>query len=67
LGSGIRYTKCNRIILIRSITIIYVLYLYLTGAEVMPNLVIIAVASLCAHSLCRRLTVLTTTTLLFSN
>jgi hypothetical protein len=50
-----------------SIAIIYFLYFYLIGAGVMPNLTITAVAPLCAHSLRRRLILLITTTLLFSN
>jgi hypothetical protein len=55
------YTIRNSIILFRSITIIYILYFYLAGAGIMPNLTITATAPLCAHPLCRRLTVLTVT------
>jgi hypothetical protein len=57
----------NNIILFRSVAIIYIYYFYLKGAEVMPNLAATAAAPLCAHSLYRRLALLTTTTLLFSN
>jgi hypothetical protein len=65
--SIVEYVIRNRIILFRSITIIYVLYFYLIGAGVMPNLAVIAIAPLCAYSLRRRLALLTATTLLFSN
>jgi hypothetical protein len=61
------YTTGNGIQLFRSITIIYILYFYLAGAGVMPNLAATAAASLCAHPLRRRLAVPTSTTLLFSN
>jgi hypothetical protein len=54
-------------ILFRSITIIYILYFYLVGAGIMPNLAVTAIVPLCAHPLRRRLAVPTTTTLLFSN
>jgi hypothetical protein len=57
----------NNIKLFRSVAIIYIYYFYLIGTEVMPNLAVIAVAPLCAHSLFRRFALLTTTTLLFSN
>jgi hypothetical protein len=57
----------NNIILLRSVAIIYIYYLYLTGAGVMPNLTATAAAPLCAHPLCRRFALLTTTILLFSN
>jgi hypothetical protein len=66
-GSVMEYVIGNRIRLFRSITIIYILYFYLIGAGIMPNLTAIATASLCAHFLRRRLAVPTTTTLLFSN
>jgi hypothetical protein len=61
------YVIRNRVVLFRSVTIIYVFYLYLIGTEVMPNLTIIAAVSLYAHFLCKRLTILITTTFLFSN
>jgi hypothetical protein len=57
----------NNIILFRSVTIIYIYYFYFIGAEVMPNLAVTAAAPLYAHLLCRRIALLTTTTLLFSN
>jgi hypothetical protein len=57
----------NNIILFRSVAIIYIYYFYLAGAGVIPNLAAPAAAPLCAHSLCRRFALLTTTTLLFSN
>jgi hypothetical protein len=57
----------NNTVLFRSVTIIYIYYFYLTGARVIPNLTAITAAPLYAHSLCRRLALLTTTTLLFSN
>jgi hypothetical protein len=60
-------TVPNRIILFRSSTTIYILYFYLVGVGIMPNLAASAAAPLCAHPLRRRLTVLTTTTLLYSN
>jgi hypothetical protein len=61
------YTVRNNIVLFRSVAIIYIYYFYLAGAGVMPNLTITAVVPLCAHLLRRRLTLLTATTLLFSN
>jgi hypothetical protein len=61
------YTIRNSIILFRSIAIIYILYFYLTGAGIIPNLTVVAIVSLCAHSLYKRLTILIATTLLFSN
>jgi hypothetical protein len=61
------YTILSRIILFRSITIVCVLYFYLTGARIVFNLAATTAAPLCAHPLRRRLTLLTTTTLLFSN
>jgi hypothetical protein len=63
----IYYTAGNRIILFRSVAILYILYFHLAGAGVMPSFAATAAASLYAHSLCRRLTLLTTTTLLFSD
>ena len=61
------YSIYNRIVLIRSVAIIYILYFYLARARVVPNLTTTAVAPLCAHPLRRRLAILTTTTLLYSN
>jgi hypothetical protein len=61
------YTVRNRIVLIRIVAIICVLYFCLTGAGVVSNLAATTAAPLCAHPLCRRLAVLTTATLLFSN
>jgi hypothetical protein len=57
----------DSVVLFRSVAIIYILYFYLIGVRVMPNLAATAAASLYAHSLRRRLTILTPTTLLFSN
>ena len=57
----------NRIVLFRSAAIIYVLYFYLIGAGVVPNLATTAVVPLYAHPLCRRLALLITTTLFYSN
>jgi hypothetical protein len=57
----------NNIILFRSVAITYIYYFYLASAGVMPNLAATAAAPLCAHPLCRRFALLTTTTLLFSN
>jgi hypothetical protein len=57
----------NNTVLFRSVAIIYIYYFYLVGAEIMPNLTATTAAPLCAHSLYRRLALLTTTTLLFSN
>jgi hypothetical protein len=54
-------------ILFRSITIIYILYFYLIGAGIMPNLTVTAIVPLYVHPLRRRLTILMTTTLLSSN
>jgi hypothetical protein len=54
-------------ILFRSVAILYILYFYLVGAGLMPSFAATAAASLYAHSLRRRLALLTTTTLLFSD
>jgi hypothetical protein len=67
LNPHILNTAGNRIILFRSVTILYILYFYLIDIEVMPSFTIIAIASLYTYSLYRRLTLLTTTTLLFSD
>jgi hypothetical protein len=61
------YTIRNRIVLFRSVTIIYILYFYLIDARIVSYFAITTVTPLCAHSLRRRLALLTTTTLLFSN
>jgi hypothetical protein len=53
-------------VLIRSVTIFYFLYFYLTGAGVVPDLTVTATASLCTYSLCRLLTLLIATTILSS-
>jgi hypothetical protein len=57
----------NRIVLIRSVGIIYILYFYCVGTGVVANLGVTAAASLCAHPLRRLFTIVTTTTLYFSN
>jgi hypothetical protein len=57
----------NTIVLFRSVAIIYILYFYLVGAEVVPNLAATAAAPLYAQPLRRRLTILTPSTLYFSN
>jgi hypothetical protein len=57
----------NSIILFRSIAIIYILYFYLIGAGIIPNLTITAIAPLYAYSLRKYLIISITTTLLFSN
>jgi hypothetical protein len=54
-------------VLFRSVTTIYILYFYLIGRRVMPSFTIIAIVSLCVHFLYRRLTILISATLLFSN
>jgi hypothetical protein len=64
-GSVMLYV--NRIILFKSSTTISILYFYLIGIEIIPNLTIIAAAPFYAHLLYRRLTLLITTTLIFSN
>ena len=51
----------------RFFAIICILYFYLTGAGVVPNLAATAAMPLSAHPLRRRLALLTTTTLFFSN
>jgi hypothetical protein len=60
-------TMRNNIVLFRSVAIIYIYYFYLVGAGVMPNLAATAAAPLCVYLLCRRLALLTATTILFSN
>jgi predicted small integral membrane protein len=47
--------------------IICILYFYLTGIGIVPNLAATAAVSLSAHPLCRRFAVLITTTLPLSN
>jgi hypothetical protein len=61
------YTIRYRIALFRSVAIIYVPYFYLTGARIMSNFAATTAAPLYAYPLRRRLALLTTTTLLFSN
>jgi hypothetical protein len=61
------YTIHNSKLDLRFFTIIYILYFYLIGAGIVPNLAAIAAAPLSAHSLCRCFAVLITTTLLLSN
>jgi hypothetical protein len=51
----------------RFIAIICILYFYLTGAGIVPNLAATAAVPLSAHPLRRRLALLTTTTLPLSN
>jgi hypothetical protein len=63
----VNYIIFNNIVLFRSVTIIYIYYFYLIGIEVIPNLTIITIVLLYIHSLYKRLTLLITTTLLFSN
>jgi hypothetical protein len=63
----VNYIIYKNIVLFRSITIIYIYYFYLIGIEVIPNLTIITIVLLYTHSLYKRLTLLITTTLLFSN
>jgi hypothetical protein len=53
--------------MVEHVTIIYVLNYYLIGTRVVPNLAIIAIVPLYAYPLYKRLAVLITTTLLFSN
>jgi hypothetical protein len=53
--------------LMEYVTTIYIFYFYLIGIEVIPSFTIIAIVSLYIHSLYRRLTILISTTLLFSN
>jgi hypothetical protein len=42
-GSVVEYVIGNRIILFRSVTILYIFYFYLIGVEVMPSFTIIAI------------------------
>jgi hypothetical protein len=51
----------------RFFAIIYILYLYLTCAGVVPYLTTITTVPLCAHPLRRRFAIITTITLPFSN
>jgi hypothetical protein len=52
---------------LRFFTIIYILYFYLTGAEIVPNLTATGIVPLSAYFLYRRFAILTTTTLFLSN
>jgi hypothetical protein len=54
-------------VLFRSVTTICILYFYLIDTEVIPSFTLTAIVSLYAHSLYRRLTILISATLLFSN
>jgi hypothetical protein len=58
---------CNSKSYLGFFTIIYILYFYLTGTGIVPNLTAIAIVPLSAHPLCRRFAVLITTTLPLSN
>ncbi|OCK72665.1 hypothetical protein K432DRAFT_412252 [Lepidopterella palustris CBS 459.81] len=49
-----------------SFAIVYILYFYLAGAGVMPNLTVTAVVPLYAHPLYYLLTIVITTTLPYS-
>jgi hypothetical protein len=57
----------NSKLYLRFFTIIYILYFYLARVGVVSNLAATATVPLSAHSLCRRLALLATTTLSFSN
>jgi hypothetical protein len=57
----------NSKLYLRFFAIIYILYFYLAGAGIVPNLAATAAVPLSAHPLCRRFAVLTTTTLPLSN
>jgi hypothetical protein len=57
----------NSKLYLRFFAIICILYFYLAGAGIVPNLTAIAAVPLSAHPLYRRLTLLTTTTLSFGN
>jgi hypothetical protein len=59
--------KRYRILLFRFFAIFYIPNFYLTRAEVVSNLAIIATVPLSAHPLCRRFAILITTTLFLSN
>jgi hypothetical protein len=61
------YTARNSKLYLRFFAIICILYFYLTGAGIVPNLAAIAAVPLSAHPLRRRFAVLTTTTLPLSN
>jgi hypothetical protein len=61
------YTARNSKLYLRFFAIICILYFYLTGAGIVPNLAITAVVPLSVHSLRRRFAVLITTTLSLSN
>jgi hypothetical protein len=56
-------TARNSKLYLRFYAIIYILYFYLAGIGIVPNLTIIAAVPLSAHPLCRRFAVLITTTL----
>jgi hypothetical protein len=60
-------TVRNSKLYLRFFAIICILYFYLIGTGIMPNLAATAAVPLSAHPLCRRFTVLTTTTLSLSN
>jgi hypothetical protein len=57
----------NSKLYLRFFAIICILYFYLAGVGIVPNLAAIAAVPLSAHPLCRRFTVLITTTLPLSN
>jgi hypothetical protein len=60
-------TARNSKLYLRFFAIICILYFYLAGAGIVPNLAVIAAVPLSAHPLRRRFAVLTTTTLPLSN
>jgi hypothetical protein len=57
----------NSKLYLRFFTIIYILYFYLTGTEIVSNLTVIAVVPLSVYSLYRRFAIFITTTLSLSN
>ena len=57
----------DTILLNRSVAIVYVLYFYLIGTGVVSDFAATAAVPLAAHPLYRRLTLLITATLLYSN
>jgi hypothetical protein len=61
------YTAHNSKLYLRFFAIICILYFYLTGAGIIPNLTAIATVLLSAHLLYRYFAIITTTTLLLSN
>jgi hypothetical protein len=61
------YTTHNSKLYLRFFAIICILYFYLIGAGIVPNLAAIATVPLSAHSLCRYFAVIITTTLPLSN